>query len=694
MTIRPADPAPRGARWIDVAQAAARLGISERNVRLRCGEQWFPVGLAKMLKPAAGGKPCWHVREDADPQLGRVLFPDQIPFDLRTLKSKHREALLKRKNILDEWEKARAVYVADGKTEREAMEGFLRRMELEGIDGVSRPTLLRWGVAFRTDGLKGLADARWRTSAVAGSKVGEAISGGDPFLEQLKAFWLTLNRPSKRRAWEAAKEKAAQNGWAVKEYRTASRYLAQIPKAVALKFREGERAYVAKAEPSITRDYSTLHSNEMWVGDHHQFDVIVSHKGKLVRPWLTAWEDMRSRKIVGWCVYAHDPNQNTVLSAFRGGCLTHGVPDSMYIDNGKDFDAYALHGRTKWERRRVHVEVDKGRVRGLLNHLGCDVIHAWPYHGQSKPIERFFGTVEDRFGKNWPTYCGRNPENKPENLPARLERGAAPELEEFIERFGQWLTGDYHASGHTGDAMNGQTPEAVYASSWNGASRRTTSPEAMDLLLMKQTQPLKVSKNGVRWNGLGYGQNSQELFTLLGKDVYLRVDERDVTNVLIFSTEDQFICVAPANRRLPANASEQQLREAIKEKKQHRKLATEYHDKRLKIHNDLPELMTAAAARQHAEDQQHTTPPTPDGPASIRPIHSPLTSAQALKRIAQGMKRPVMRTAVGAEAQSMSFAELGSVFAPDKEPEPNTFQTAWDTLSGVFGPRRESSEEP
>jgi hypothetical protein len=38
--------------------------------------------------------------------------------------------------------------------------------------------------------------------------------------------------------------------------------------------------------------------------DHHRCDVWVRHAGKHVRPWLTCWEDVRSRKIVGWAVQA------------------------------------------------------------------------------------------------------------------------------------------------------------------------------------------------------------------------------------------------------------------------------------------------------------------------------------------------------------------------------------------------------
>jgi transposase InsO family protein len=45
-----------------------------------------------------------------------------------------------------------------------------------------------------------------------------------------------------------------------------------------------------------------------------------------VRPWLTAFQDVRSRKIVGWLVYAHDPNSDVIFTVFRDAVLAERRP--------------------------------------------------------------------------------------------------------------------------------------------------------------------------------------------------------------------------------------------------------------------------------------------------------------------------------------------------------------------------------
>ena len=134
---------------------------------------------------------------------------------------------------------------------------------------------------------------------------------------------------------------------------------------------------------------------------------------------------MRSRLIAGWCIYAHDPNSNSILSALRGGVTVFGVPELLYIDNGKDYSSYTFHGSTKWQRRHGKVQIDTGRIAGILNHLQIKSRFCWAYHGQSKPIERFFNTLEARFSRVFATYCGRHPLAKPECLEANLAKGLA-----------------------------------------------------------------------------------------------------------------------------------------------------------------------------------------------------------------------------------------------------------------------------
>jgi putative transposase len=605
-------PPPRGVRWIDTATAARRAGLDERTVRRRCGQELLAKGLARVEK-AAGGKSRWFVREDADAGFARVQFPEQLPLDLTALSAENRRKLCLRKRLVDELEAARREAVRVGRVDQATADHrFAEQLrQREGID-VSERTLRRWLSAYREAGMAGLIDRR-------AMREGDGSGDNDPFIESAKQFYLSMPPKSKRSCWLMATVKAQEEGWEERTYVTTRRALSAIPMGVVTKFRQGEDAYVARCEPSIQRDYTTLHSNEQWCADHHQFDVIVNDRGKLVRPWLSAYMDMRSRKIVGWCIRGHDPNSSTILSALRGGCEQFGVPESVYHDNGKDFSSYTLVGSTKWQRRHAKVELDADHTRGVLKNLGCEAHFAWAYHAQSKPIERFFGTLEDQFGKCWSTYCGRNPENKPENLQVKLARGSAPTLEDFVTAFGDYLEKAYHTAIHTGDGMDGRSPNQVFDASWNGFSRRTTSPQLLDLLLMKQSQPVKVTKNGVRWNHLIYGQREPLLYMeWLGKQVYLRIDERDVTRVQVWSPDDEFICVAQCNTRLPANASEQELRAAIGDKKQGRKLVKQYRAQQPRLHYDATDYMIEGRARENARQRRDDPPPTPPNAKPIR----------------------------------------------------------------------------
>lgn len=137
----------------------------------------------------------------------------------------------------------------------------------------------------------------------------------DPFFTILRDLYFSTRRPSLRQCWSDAREIAAEQGVGQRSYDQSKRYIRSLPKAAVLMHREGDKAYGDKAEPFIERDFGQLASNELWCADHHQFDVWVSAGGKLVRPWLTAWQDLRSRMIVGWKIFAHDPNQDVILEA-------------------------------------------------------------------------------------------------------------------------------------------------------------------------------------------------------------------------------------------------------------------------------------------------------------------------------------------------------------------------------------------
>jgi transposase InsO family protein len=652
-----APPAPQDGDWLDLPTASRRAGCSEGHLRRTCGQKWMALGLARQTRPADGGALRWEVHESADPLLSRVKSIDTLDdqFDIRTLSDDQRRQLLDRKRLLDAWLAARANGVAMGFPEQQATEQFIARLLCDESRKLSRATLFNWHSAHRRSGLAGLVDERWK-SAQPPTPTSE-----DPFYAELQRHYLNKSRPlSKQLCYEIALTIAAERGWTVPSYRTACRFLDRIPRAVTLKYRKGDKAYTDHAEPFIQRDYSTLASNELWNSDHHECDVIVrcgtAPDGKPIhrRPWLTAWQDCRSRKIVGYCIRQVDPNTDSILIALRLAIKSHGVPQTAHVDNGKDFDSFAMHGRTK--RQRWQRDIDPQRIDGAFIALGIEAHNVQPYHGQSKPIERFFGTLEDRFGKTFATYCGPSPDKKPEGLNDRVARGEAPSLEEFIAAFADWLETDYHQRPHSGDAMDGQSPASVWQAQLQ--AKRTAPDALLDVLTLIQTPPVKVQQNGVTLKGILYGSGLPELIPLLGEKVTLRYDPDDVSSVLIFTAAGKFICRAEANRKLPANASAEDLREAIRGKRRHRKLMNDFHEQRPRLAEDSTDrVIRAAAQRNRQQDARAGAQGDPD-PAPLRPIQSPF--ADQLPALQKALNTAPARMAAGAE--SMSLGQMASAF--------------------------------
>ncbi|MHB8808934.1 MAG: transposase, partial [Desulfobulbaceae bacterium] len=106
------------------------------------------------------------------------------------------------------------------------------------------------------------------------------------------------------------------------------------------------------------------------------------------------------------------PTENTaaIHTALRRAIIALGkLPLVAYLDNGRAFKA---------KHFTVTNDFDNGAIAGLYARLGIATTFATPYHGQSKTVERFFGTMLE-MESILPTYCGNSIGNKP----ARMHRG-------------------------------------------------------------------------------------------------------------------------------------------------------------------------------------------------------------------------------------------------------------------------------
>jgi len=624
------------AAWLELDAAAALSGKSVGHLRRLCGDRWMSEGKARLLQEQ-GIKPRWQVRADADDAFTPSTLSIQpaisaaVVEGLRAIPAAARTKAQEKARILAEWDQSLTAGTKLGMNRDQATAIFLQRMDHAGTK-VSRTQLYEWQREAKSEGLLGLVDGRSAKNPV--------VKSDDPFLAEILRYWLCQGKRKFTTCYEMALLAAQQKGWTITGERNARRHVdayAREKPALVLLLRFGEKAFEDNAMPFTDRDYSALAANDIWNADHHEFDVMVKVGERLNpktgeiesihrRPWLTAWQDLASRKIVGWVIRAADPNTDVILDAFRRACLSHGVPVRAYTDNGKDFDSYAFTGLTKaerWQRRKVKVSHDLEQLGGIYAALGINHMHALPFHGQSKPIERWFRTVEDSFGRSFETYCGSSPAERPEDLydfrgrPGKLSRGLAPTLEEFTAGFTEWLEVGYHQRIHTGDAM-----DCTPAFAWENKlqTKRTTTTEVLDLLIRRRLER-KVGQNGVDYKGLWYGQGA--LSRYLGQTVFIRIDERDSSKVTVWTPDDKFICDAPCNRRLPPNASMAAVAEAQAIKARQRKDLRAGQQARLRIAEDIPDTMRRAAA---ARNQAAASPTSPIDPPSIAPIRTDLES--------------------------------------------------------------------
>src|SRR5664280_2086202 len=205
-------------------------------------------------------------------------------------------------------------------------------------------------------------------------------------------------------------------------YSAVRSYLQQLPKPLLILSREGERQFQERCEPYLLTDFIY----------------------------------MRSRKIVG-TAWSASPSSHTISSALRVGIESFGIPQILYVDNGKDYEKI---GRIDFSPE----------CSGVLVRLGIQPQYCLPRHPQSKLIESWFGTVRKRFDCLWPSYCGAGPQNRPEQCTAALKEhqgflkgkrknSPLPLASEFIATARQWIAEYNSQHPHGGRGMRGRTPD-------------------------------------------------------------------------------------------------------------------------------------------------------------------------------------------------------------------------------------------
>ena len=210
-----------------------------------------------------------------------------------------------------------------------------------------------------------------------------------------------------RMAWSIMHTKGIQNGNSEATYRRWLNDWASKNHHIWTFSRKGAKAWNDNCAMYIERDYSLINVGDIIVADGHvlNFEILNPWTGKPKRMTMIVWLDMKSSYPLGWEIM---PTENTqaISAALRRAIIALGkYPQVAYLDNGKAFKSRFFN----------NTDFDEAGFAGLYQRLGMKTIFAWPYHGQSKTVERFFGTFAEL--ERWaPTYSGTSIETKPPRM--------------------------------------------------------------------------------------------------------------------------------------------------------------------------------------------------------------------------------------------------------------------------------------
>lgn len=674
----PAQREPRPASsWIPIDAAAEALGLTSGQLRRLC-KDLAPRNQARRM-PGPKGRVVWHIHAGYHPRLIRVAAGASTPAEAATASDivklatdKQREAAMQR------FECVRRFVAWRQRDGVEVVRDFpALASELERDIGLkpSLRTLYLWAGACQS-----IDDAAACIAALIDQRGGPGGAGGrgeDVSPDAWRAFeqlYLDPRKWSIAKCHRTVKARAKSEGWAWPSLRTVQLLVSRrIDPSVSVYHREGREVWSRRFETPIEQAPDAYAPGECWEADHTRLDffVRVQRGGRWVaaRPWITAWLDRRSRRLMGWHM-SESANSDTIRAALLDALRDDefGPPRAAWLDNGKDFDSAAITGVTKAERRRGNGggggDGDNAAAwSGLLGMLGIEPRFALPYNHNGKArIERMFGTLHMEFDREFASWCGSKPGDRDrETLDAVLaDVMALPTMDEARERFVKWAQWYNARSEHSiEDLADPDTGERLSPDAFlrRLAPTRRMLPDrgVLALLAQRWSRPLKVHKWGVSLTHKGktyrYGEHRPELESYVGSDrrVLVSFDPGDVAVIRVFDEMGRYLCDARMNAQHGGLSSTPISQEALKRAHEARRAQRRRMEQRVDWTAHLSDDAELAAIKQREIDieaekaRQRELGIDADSSPALRIIRTPLDGQS------EGVERQQARKAVGSD---------------------------------------------
>lgn len=304
------------------------------------------------------------------------------------------------------------------------------------------------------------------------------------------------------------------------------RYLNSLPKdkAALSSHRMGPRLQRNTQKGYVRRNTEMLPVGAIYQGDGHTVDVYLAHPftGKIWRAELTVWLDVASRYVAGWYISESESSHSTLFALSHALIAHNHVPAMLHIDNGSGYASKLMSDESS----------------GFYAKFAIDPMFALPYNAKAKgQVERFFGTMERDFGKQWPSYCGKDSSDEMRNkIVIAVNRGTydLPTLQDYKIALTLWLE-KYHNRPHRG--LQGKTPAALWAT-----LKHTPLHIAEDAIFRPRVERV-VQRGAVRLHNREY--MTTELYAYNTETVMVEYDLHIDDTVRILNMDGRWLCDAP-----------------------------------------------------------------------------------------------------------------------------------------------------
>lgn len=315
----------------------------------------------------------------------------------------------------------------------------------------------------------------------------------------------------------------------------------EVPKAVQVMSREG-REKAKRMFPAQERSVAHLHAMEAVNADGHRLDLFVKvpWAEKPTRMYLIGTQDLYSRKVLSWRL-AEAETWDAIRACFGDMVEDFGIPERIYLDNGRAFASKMISGGAK---TRYRYKIDADEVSGLLVTLGIEPRFVTPYHGQAKPIERAWRDLAEEISKH-PAMSGCYTGNKPDAKPENYMDKAVPL--DVLEHHAAEMIAEHNArTGRRTETAKGKSFDQVFAESMAAPAtivRQATEAQRTIWLLSATGLKARQPDGSIHFMGSRYW--SIELNQWIGKKLMVRFDPDNLKKpVKVYEPNGRFICDA------------------------------------------------------------------------------------------------------------------------------------------------------